>query len=192
MPSTSESPMSAARLAAEAAFAPPQARSAPSNEPLVIVKRARVLAQAGPSLVAQTAGPARQAEAIEDRDKPPRVFRVHKPSDPTECPPADPGQPARRRRRKPPEQRPGAVVLRVVQTPADAPSTRAADPQGADRPDRWPRYATIEALAAVGPVLDAIARAQAFQFIDERYALEWERLSRKAERLREDLQSMQL
>ena len=84
------------------------------------------------------------------------------------------------------------MVLRVVQPRSDAPSANAAGLQDPDRPDRWPRFATIEALAAVGPLLDAIARAQAFQFIDECHALEWERLSREIERLREDVQSMQL
>lgn len=191
VPFASESPMSAARMAAEEAFAPPPVRGAPSNEPLVIVRRARALAVAQPS-AAETAAPSSPAAAAQGRDKPPRVFRVNKPADPAEAPAdeATASLTVRRRRRKPAEQRPGAVVLHVVQPRAASPTAGPTDRQDPGHPDRWPRFVTIEALAAVGPLLDEIARAQAFQFIDERYSLEWERLSRKADRLHQDLKTM--
>jgi hypothetical protein len=50
-----------------------------------------------------------------------------------------------------------------------------------------PSAALCRQLAAIEPVLASIAHAQTLVFIDERWAAEWQRLSKQLEALRREL-----
>ncbi len=178
---------SAARLAAEAAFAAPQVRSLAQPSAQVIVRRTR-----SASLAVEPTPEASHRPTIELTAKSARVFRVEaaptsqsvEPGSAT-LPPKTEGStrsgslPAQARaiphpRRIGTDKRPGPV-LHVVPAPSE-PRREAEVPQ--------PRLALLTAeLDRVTPVLETIARAQAFSLVDERFAREWMRLSRKVERL---------
>jgi hypothetical protein len=174
-------PMSAARLAAEAAFAAPLFSAPPASAPAqVTVRRAR-----GPGLATavaddvdtSSAGPSDSSTA-----KGPRVFRIDAaPSavtlvaDDLPTPTAWQGddavvsRPTSRLRRTATDKRPGPV-LHVVHT---LPSRQVTSLQ--------PLGALTTQLALLEPVLADIQHAQAFQFVDNSQASEWQRLGRVAD-----------
>lgn len=165
---------SAARLAAEAAFAGPTFSVIRNGQTQVTVRRARNLARL--ERPAQVSPPAAEHPVA----KGPRVFRIDSArvhtSAPTEpAPQHQPGQttdtqalPPKTRRRRAPEQRPGPVV-RVV--PAPAPKSRTL----------------VASLAQVTPILTAIEKAQLLQFIDSSFEGHYQRLSRQADVLLKQL-----
>lgn len=165
---------SAARLAAEAAFAGPTFSVIRNGQTQVTVRRARNLARL--ERPAQVSPPAAEHPVA----KGPRVFRIDSArvhtSAPTEpAPQHQPGQttdtqalPPKTRRRRAPEQRPGPVV-RVV--PAPAPKSRTL----------------VASLAQVTPILTAIEKAQSLQFIDRSFESHYQRLSRQADVLLKQL-----
>lgn len=169
-------PTSAARRAAEAAFAPlPRKTDAPPAQ--VTVRRRR----AGPA--APEPATDDRAGAPEEAARSPRVFRVDTPvapaaADTAAAAPAAAPMPAPRprSRRRSPDRRPSPVV--VVVPPAEEPPAGALDP-------RLNRLG--EALAPVGPVLGEIARAQAFRFDGGAVAGDWQALSQRIEALLEEL-----
>lgn len=186
------SPVSASWQAAEAAFAAPQTSPPPPSQALVIVRRSRgaLLAPAAPAAL-----PGPDAVGPEADGKGPRVFRVEaalapRSAEPMDADPALPqGHPAAltlstspaahvlsRSRQVAADKAPGPVVhvvhvvhtrqlQREIETPAQRISTLTAQ------------------LAAVGPVLEAIQRAQSFCFIDEGSAKAWQQLSQQADEI---------
>ena len=189
----SETPMSAARLAAEAAFAGPRS---PVSEPvraLVTVRRAR-LALPPQAAAAGAAEPAAPAAKVQ------RVFRIDAPREPPPqgplpgpsaaepvaaatpraaeaAAPAPPPAVVRRRRRADPDKRPGPVLHVVVDLPPP-PAAPAAPLQAAQ---------LMEALDALDPLLQDIARAQAWRFDGSAFQAEWQRLSQQLDALRAEL-----
>lgn len=172
--------MSTARLEAEAAFAARPPESAPASRPQITVRRARTALLAPP--VALGDGPPETTPA----NKSPRVFRVDAAQDSEperaaqsphdDAPKTVPGLP---RRRRGADRRPGPVV-RLVQ-PLPAPVD--------DRPTTRQLAAMAATLALIGPVLQAIERAQSFVFIDGRFAHDWQALSERASALRAGLRA---
>lgn len=176
---------SAARLAAEAAFAGPTFSVIRNGQTQVTVRRARNLARL--ERPAQVSPPAAEHPVA----KGPRVFRIDSArvhtSAPTEpAPQHQPGQttdtqalPPKTRRRRAPEQRPGPVV-RVVPAPAIPRPTPAIAPAPKSR-------TLVASLAQVTPILTAIERAQSLQFIDSSFESHYQRLSRQADVLLKQL-----
>lgn len=184
---------SAARLAAEAAFAAPQVRSLPQTSAQVIVRRTRSASLAGKPKPEAGDGP-----TIETAARGARVFRVEaaptsrsaragiavEPS-PTEAsthssslPVHAPASPNGRRIAA--DKRPGPVSHVIL-----APSERERE---AEAPQ--PRLdLLLGELERVTPVLEFIARAQAFSLVNERIAREWLRLSRKVDKLHEQIRA---
>ena len=180
-------PISAARLAAEAAFAAP-ALFQPTRPTTahVTVRRARL----GPLSVPAWAGEV--LPSVEPQGKAPRVFRldaVHATA-PTPAAPAaaaaaansTPPAGIRRRRRVATDKLPGQV-LHVIHIP-----TRQPEPVPAVAAAR-PGMLSAE-LARVAPVLQAIQRAQSFVFIDDSFEQQWERLSLQADVLLVQLRAL--
>lgn len=168
-------PKSAAWLAAEHVFEERQQPLPAATAAVVTVKRRRaVLQPAGPAGTAAEAAPALSFEALE-----PRVFRLQgarsEAPEPAAAPTGAPRQQARKRRLAGSGRRPGPVAHIVVE-----PLAPQAGPVLRSR-------ALTERLAEVGPILDAIRSARAFRFIDERSEPEWQRLSRAAARLLEQI-----
>jgi hypothetical protein len=191
-------PMSAARLAAEAAFAAPPLFSTPSptqsTSALVTVRRARGTALApAADEETDTAGESGHASSPV---KGPRVFRVDAPvlvataADASRQPStwqADEAVPissspiwptAPRLRRSSTHKRPGPV-LHVVH----------ALPPRQELP-LLPLLALTAQLARVEPVLADIRFAQALRLMDNNQASEWQRLGRVADDIRQALQTM--
>lgn len=172
--------MSAARLAAEAAFAGPRDPAPPAHLAQVIVRRDRLADPAGERPADTGAGVAPDAAA-----KGPRVFLVEgvRNPAPNDGPPADTAMTGAvpRSRRIASDRRPGPVLHRVHATPL---------------PQRPPEGSAAvldvlrSRLADLGQLLLAVERAQSFQFVDQRFELEWQRLSRKAHGIRQELQAL--
>ena len=181
--------MSAARLAAEAAFAAPPPPSASPEQVQVTVRRTRLTAP-----VAELAAVDNTHPAVEPTRKAPRVFTLEAAQAPRQpdallgvqplplpLPPAasirsdSPAADAKARsRRIAIDKRPGPVLHVLHSVP---PQTRPAELAP-------PRLATlIDELARVGPVLESIAQAQSFRFMDDRFAKEWQQLSQRADDL---------
>jgi len=175
-------PMSAARLAAEAAFAAPAQPEPPPQAPAQVTLRRSRLAggldeAAGGGAVAPTGMPPEAAG--------PRVFRVV--AAPSAAAPAvapralldeavaTPATPRKRRVRA--EQRPSPVVV-VQVAPAPAP---AAPLQ--------PEALRAE-LQRAGALLEVAARAQAFHIDPHAFDRDWQRLSRRADELLKELQAL--
>lgn len=168
-------------MAAEAAFGAPSQRPAPAGAaPLVIVKRARR------ALPLPAAG-APPAVGVPDPalDKGPRVFRLTTPvaasSAANETLPAAStagASPVLRRRRRPDDHRPGPVLQLVAPPPP---------PPARPTPAAW--QALADELAALAPVLAAIERAQAFQFLPDDHGAEWQRLQQQAEALAKQIRA---
>jgi hypothetical protein len=180
---------SAARLAAEAAFAAPQV------QPLaqVTVRRTR-----SASVAVEPPPEASDSLTIEPTARSARVFRVEaapiSPSveaglatlpPPTEGStysgtlPAHATEPPRERRIAT-YKRPGPV-LHVVHAPPE----RQRESEVLQRQLEL----LTSGLDRVKPVLETIARAQAFSLVDERFAREWMRLSKKVDRLRAQIRA---
>ncbi len=189
--------MSAARLAAEAAFAAPLPLSASPERVQVTVRRARLAAP-----VAEPAAVDDTRPAIEPTRKAPRVFTLEAAQAPRQpdtplgvqslpLPPASPAASIRsdapatgaraRIRRIAVDKRPGPVLHVLQSVPRQ---TRQAETTP-------PRLATlIDELARVGPVLESIAQAQSFRFIDDRFAMEWQQISQRADDLQMKLNAL--
>jgi hypothetical protein len=207
-----DAPKSPARLAAEAAFADVAGpRTSPSQPPQVTVRRRRVAhPDVAPQANPAAAGKDERATAGQPRtDKSPRVFRVAgEPASQGRAAPsgdqaataaaastgqvpaqAGTGKPAAtgtqaasraRPRQAAANRRPGPV-LHVVHAMA-----RPSPPVQ----HRWPPSAGLaQALADVGLVLDAVARAQAWVFVIEHRTREWHRLSQRLDALRRELKA---
>lgn len=187
-------PMSAARLAAEAAFGAPLQVRPPVLQAQVTVRKARPLDPSDEPGTAESS-PASTEGATEPSTKAPRIFRVDavRLADPADTPaaeaarsspaPADNDPPAAsvapRRRRVSPDKRPGPV-LHVVQAvpvrkepqadPLELAGGRAASSRGTPGP------ATMTNPPA--PV-----------FINQRFAAEWQSLSRRVDDLHRQLKA---
>lgn len=162
--------MSAARLAAEAAFGAPLQALQPVLQAQVTVRKAR---QLDPADEPAALAPAPAEGATEASAKAPRIFRVDAvrlsdPEDPRLVEASDASQvpgshdmPAvPRRRHRSPDKRPGPV-LHVVQ-----------------------------AAAAPAQTLEPMAPAEgSFTIVDPRFAAEWQRLSRLVDGLQRDLRA---
>ena len=184
---------SAARLAAEAAFAAPQVRSLVQPLAQVTVRRTR-----SASVAVEPPPEASDSPTIEPTARGPRVFKVEaapiSPSveaglatlpPPTEgsthsdsLPAHAPATPSERRIAT--DKRPGPV-LHVVH----APPKRQRESEVLQRQLEL----LTSGLDRVKPVLETIARAQAFSLVDERFAREWMRLSQKVDRLRAQIRA---
>ncbi len=178
---------SAARLAAEAAFSAPQLGPLPAPSAQVTVRRTRSARLDGEPTPRAINGPTLELTA-----KAARVFRVEAAASsqaveaglaalsPTtkgsthgaSLPAQAPAIPHPRRIAN--DKRPGPV-LHVIHASPD----RKRDVQA---PQARLDFLTSE-LARVTPVLETIAQAQAFNLVDERFAREWLRLSRKVDKL---------
>jgi len=191
----SAAPMSAARLAAEAAFAGPRLALAPPPPAQVVVRRARLAADAVEP-VAKQPGDIGNSPAPDPVGKGPRVFRiqaaqgmtaqdaaatnahqarVQRSSMPADGPAAGVGP---RSRRIGSDKRPGPVLHKVHTLPV----LQRPDEGSATELDRLRAR-----LAAVGQLLSTIGAAPSFQAVDEHFALEWQRLSLKADDIQRDL-----
>ncbi len=191
--STDATPMSAARLAAEAAFGPaPLLAEAPQPiQAQVVVRRGRAAALTPAAAAVDEAGVDPSAPFAA---KGPRVFRVEAAAMPvamlTEPVPSPVAAnssgsaaalaPKGRLRRATADQRPGPV-LHVVHT---------LPPRPAASPPLLPVGALAARLALVEPVLAEIRRAQALLFVDHSQAGEWQRLGRVADAIRLALRTM--
>jgi hypothetical protein len=180
--------MSAARQAAEAAFATPELRPPPTLEVQITVRRTRE----APAPKLETPQSSPDAPSVSRGS---RVFRIesaqtaglpeavsatnallheeslrnHGPSPRTAAPLS----------RAVDNRRPGPV-LHLVQT-LDAPS----EPE-----QTRPRLDLLAAeLARVGTVLDEIKQAQSLKFVANPFAREWERLWRVAAEIRQDIKT---
>jgi hypothetical protein len=176
---------SAARLAAEAAFAPPRLSPLPQPAGQVIVRRTR-----STSLVAEPAPEDAAGSANEQRTKGSRVFRVE--SEPTSksaekaaeglsaaaaalphgANVAGPPPAPLNSHRIASNKRPGPVMHVICALPDRPPEAEPQQPQLSQ---------LILDLQRVTPVLELIARAQTFSLVDERLVREWRRLSRQAD-----------
>lgn len=186
-PGAPSSPMSAARLQAEAAFGAPPPPSAPAQQAQVIVKRSRAMVpDIGDTTSASTPAAA--------DDKGPRVFRVDTlgsaSSMPTDAaateqqtPLAGAATPMRRRklRRIAVDKRPSAVV-HIVHTP------RPREPKPGELDPRL--YRLGAELARLQPVLDDITRAQAMRFDADRHGADWSVLAKHLDQLRLELHQL--
>jgi hypothetical protein len=185
---------SAARLAAEAAFGNPPAPQAPPRAVQIVVRRSRT-----PSQVVQSAASADLDPPVEAAVKRGRVFLVggaHAPpsgeaTSPLAPPPkADPkpkgdvasnaSRPSRPRRSAVDKARPGPL-LQVSQAPRVQPPEAAPKPLGSDL--------LMAALAPVTPVLEFVARAQAFVVSDANIEIEWLRVSLRVAACQAELQA---
>ena len=171
-------PTSAARLAAEAAFAAPDKLPEIGSTPAqVTVRRAKLAVWARP-VPAADAPPA--AELV---GKAPRVFRLQAAQAPAPAPAPAGVSPlpaaARRQRRVAADKRPGQVlhVVHIQTRPAEVAAVAARS------------AALAVELARLAPVREAIQRAQSFCFIDERVEQKWQRLSAQAKLLLVQLQA---
>jgi hypothetical protein len=182
-------PMSAARLAAEAAFAAPAQPAPPPVAPAqVTLRRSRL--GAGPD---EAAGAPRQASgAAPAAEAGPRVFRVVAalPVLPAAPVPLSPGLEAEsapvavpRTRRVRAERRPSAVV--VVKA-AEPPARQAA--ATSELPPLQPEALRAE-LQRAGALLEMAAQAQSFRIDSTAFDSDWERLSRRAEQLLKELRA---
>lgn len=181
---------SAARLAAEAAFASPSDSDTQNGQAQIIVRRARNLALV--ERPAEVVSIAVEQSAVKE----PRVFRVDnalaQALTPASAAPAlspvqiTDTQPThiKVRRRRAQAQRPGPVV--VVQMPAKPAPMEAPTPTAS--PELTFEILKAE-LACFTPILTAIEKAQAFQFIDNRFDRQYQRLSKQADRLLNQLKS---
>ena len=186
--------VSAARLAAEAAFAAPTFQPTAHTPALVTVRRARlgmVARQADGDDARPTSGtPPSSHPASDDRSfadvmgKAPRVFRLETARSASTAPAAVATLPvvAKRQRRTAPDKRPGQV-LHVVHMQPQPPQPPMATTAAA-RP-----LTLLAALARVAPVLDAIQHAQSFSLLDERFEQAWQRLLKQADQLLAQLRS---
>jgi hypothetical protein len=184
---------SAARLAAEAAFAAPQVRSLAQPLAQVTVRRTR-----SASVAVEPPLEASDSPTIEPTARGARVFRVEaapiSPSveaglatlpPPTEGSTHSDSLPAeapaiRRPRRIATDKRPGPVSHVV-----HAPPKRQRESEVLQRQ----LDLLTSGLDRVKPVLETIARAQAFSLVDERFVREWMRLSQKLDRLRAQIRA---
>lgn len=185
-------PMSAARLAAEAAFAASPFDPAPPSQAQVTVRKSRLavgsLAVAMPPATATATN--NSPSALTSKGS--RVFRVDAsgsaPSGP--APVARPAGPtgadgpsidvSARTRRIAIDKRPGPVLHVIHALPARSREIQAVPPT---------LETLIAELARVESVLESIHRAQTFTVIDDRYADEWQRLSQRAEEICKGLQA---
>jgi hypothetical protein len=190
-----EAPRSAARLAADEAFSAPESLPPNTNQPVVIVRRARVLSRDLDISAPDSATPVHESEG-----KAPRVFRVESNADllPDELRPVLSASPAQdhaqdvvhvpRKRRIAVDKRPGPVV-HVLQDPGRLQPDAEAGSNGlASSPGR-PLDELVGELAGVDRIFEAIRRAQAFQMNDERFAGEWRRVSLAADELQRQIES---
>ncbi len=170
-----KAPISAARLAAEAAFGAPPFQPTPASQAQITVRRARY------GVVAQQ--PVADAVAVAElTGKGPRVFRVEPAfAVATTAAVATASAAPTRRRRSSPDKQPGQVVhvvhLQPARPEAPAPAAPLAD-------------SLVAALARVAPVLESIQRAQSFHFIDDRFDPAWRRLSKQAEELLNEVKAI--
>lgn len=173
--------ISAARLAAEAAFEPPRPSVTQNGQAQITVRRVRLLAvgqlEATPVVAsADTSGP-----------KQPRVFRVEAarigkagqfmPTPQTKPDLGPDGQATSLKSRKrlvAAEQRPGPVVLTRSAVASLPPQPEVAAPSS---------EALGVRLEQITPILAAIQRAQTVWFIDDRDEVQWRRLSVRADKL---------
>lgn len=172
--------MSAARQAAEAAFASAPGEPTSAREAAVTVRTARLVRRAeAPPLAANDTSAAVQAAS-----RAPRVFRIEGAEAQSSTASSRDDRPAAeaapRSRRVASDRRPGPV-LHVV--PAVPPSTDPANMTVAQL------KAVIAELALVEPVLELIQRAQAFRVIDDRFAREWLKLARRADAIQAEIQA---
>jgi hypothetical protein len=176
-------PMSAARLAAEAAFAEaPRPPAPPAVAAQVILRRSRLAGATG-----EPAANERPSEAPASAEKGARVFRVHTPAAAAPLAPpahvvADAALPpvVPRARKARADQRPGPVV--VVLQAAPAPVAPPPEPPPARLED------LLAELHRAGDVLAVAERAQAFRVEPEGGTREWHQLAQKIERLKKSLQ----
>lgn len=184
-------PMSAARLAAEAAFAAPNsAQPTAAAAASVVLRRSRLVAGQGPA--AQHEAAAHEAAATHAAaGKNARVFRVQatptnpfspeaaagaadaEPSAPTPKPPT-------RARRVGSDKRPGPVLMLVQAPVAVAAVVELPTP---------PLEDLLTQLNLAGQLLQAAERAQSFRLDTDSCAKEWQQLSHKIDSLREDIRS---
>jgi hypothetical protein len=190
--------MSAARQAAEAAFAAPELRPPQPGEVQITVRRARgaEIPQSEPGLK-----PERQATPCSSdaplAAKGPRVFRIETLQTPRsqEAPAAvntlahedalrdHPPKPptTSKRRRRATHMQPGPV-LHVVHTLAVR-----SEPEPEPEPTR-PRLDLMAAeLAQIGKVLDQAKHAESLQFIAPGFGRVWDRLGRRVQQLQHDI-----
>jgi len=196
-----DAPKSAAWLAAEAAFPVSQRPLPPASQPLVVVRRARGLLDT-PGF---TESERTETPRIDVVGRGSRVFRIETaliadPSEPAKSPlpsaaPADPvdtleaAPRVSRGQRIAVDRRPGPVQ-QVFQAP---PTRRAeADVAGGSLTagqDCRPEVLAQE-LAGLDAVFDSIRRAQAVGPIDDAFAAEWQRLSRRADEIQRSIKDL--
>lgn len=211
--SLTEPSKSAARLTAEAAFSGSGRVVTQSAQAPVVIRRRRLVRPAGtcpwtaesvdPRPKVSTGKTVPSFDPIASNpvlDRGPRVFRIiakplglealTPPGAQAERPPAtiatDAAGPLSltrtRSRRISADKRPGPVLHQIHRGAAlNAPTV----------PETSPSTALSRQLAAVEPVLVSIAHAQSLVFINERWAAEWQRLSRQVEALRQELNRLQ-
>ena len=188
---------SAARLAAEAAFATPVLHAARPTLTQVTVRRTRAVQ------------PIRREE-VDDGNAPssektrqaPRVFRVvasqtGQPSQPEKLSPAFDRRlvtdsPSVDRTTK----QLAARTRRVITSKHTGPAVHEVQPMSNriqpehEAENEHPQWRTLSAeLARVGLVLDQIKRAQSFKIIDDNIAVQWRRITRQIHLLRLEIQA---
>lgn len=192
-------------MAAELAFSVPPPPGNDPIQPLVIVRRSRVVSPA-PGLETLIEGTT-SAPSAGTASKAPRVFLVESQEHPmpvsasigdaqapgladhqseVEQPPA--ARPQHRRRRRQ-DNRPGAVVHVVPSPPTKARSAPSTPNAQAPGPAVSARDLAV-ALASFEPILDAIRRAAAFRVTDDDAADEWVSLSERVAELQASLGQM--
>jgi hypothetical protein len=182
--------MSAARLAAEAAFAAPALRPPQPVEVQITLRRAR--GAEVPPFEPELQPKSRASQTSADTPsaaKAPRVFRVETAQTPRsqETAPAGNGLPhedalrdrslkpqtTSQKRRKAKHMQPGPVlhVVHTLAVPGEAEQAR-------------PRLDLMAAeLVRIGKVLDEAKRAESLRFVPSGFSLEWERLWCRAENI---------
>lgn len=170
---------STAWLAAQQAFS--ERQRAPADQPVVIVRKGRVVALSA----AQAAEP--QAATLAPAGKPARVFRIvsasaasnpamqAEPSEPAWQGAAARGGDMPRKKRVAIDRRPGPVLRIVHQLPA-----MDAGPGIPDEASTMPKYRVselFEMLAGVDAILDDIRFARSLQFVDAGFESTWAQLS---------------
>lgn len=184
-------PMSAARQAAEAAFAAPVQRAPQISEALVTVRKSRHAVAMEGHAAAEVA-----LAETESGQRTPRVFRVGPPpaTDTGDAKPvSEPmlqGTPRSnvetasrsppRPRRRNGEKRPGPV-LHVVHSQMEPSAARVVEP----RLDEL-----MAELTAVGPVLHTTHTAGSLLLVEKRFAADWQRLAQRVDALRKELRAM--
>jgi hypothetical protein len=179
-------PISAARLAAEAAFSSPQFSSIQNQQAQITVRRARILTHAEAPVAEGRSG----TEAAVRKD--PRVFRIA--TTPTlQALPAEPApdsergpvanvltiQRRPRKRNFEANKRPGPVVVLVQQQPALQPKPQPPE-QAVEAMDSQTLTTSLDRFT---PIMAAIQKAQSFRFMDDGTAPQWQRLSQRADEL---------